>query len=155
MTRQLAIRLLASILFSLSLSAHASATQSSYKSELQAMAGTWLPVSTENNGYQASAQDLEGTLWTRDKEGKWTMSRHGKPVVFWAVKAIDAGKMPKWIDIEVMDGSYKGVVYKGIYELDRDVLRICFALPDNGVRPSTFSAARGTINACSEFRRVH
>ncbi|MFT3898301.1 MAG: TIGR03067 domain-containing protein [Thermomonas sp.] len=155
MTRQLAIRLLASLLFPLSLSASASTTQNSYKSELQAMAGTWLPVSAENNGYKATAQDLQGAVWKRDRDGNWTMWREGKAVVSWAVKGIDAEKIPKWIDIEVMDGSYKGVVYKGIYELGRDTLRICFALPDKGIRPSTFSAARGTINACSEFRRVH
>ena len=119
------------------------------------MAGTWLPVLAENNGIKATAQDLHETVWKRDRDGNWTMWRGEHAVVFWAVKEIDAEKMPKQIDIEVVDGTYKGVVYKGIYELDRDVLRICFALPDKGIRPTTFSAARGTINACSEFRRVN
>ena len=57
-------------------------------------------------------------------------------------------------DIEVTAGVYKGVVYLGIYELDGDTLRICFALPDRPERPTDFSAARGTVRALAEFKRV-
>jgi uncharacterized protein (TIGR03067 family) len=124
-----------------------------FKKELKAMAGTWRPISAENNGYQASAEDLKGILWFRDADGKWTARRGDKNVVEWAVKKIDATKNPKTIDMEITAGPYKGVVYQGIYELDGDTLRICFALPDRDVRPTEFSASKGTIRALSEFKR--
>jgi uncharacterized protein (TIGR03067 family) len=121
--------------------------------ELKALAGSWRPVSTENNGYKSSEGDLDGILWIRDADGKWTARRDGKTIVEWAVKRIDPTKNPKSIDIEVTAGAYKGVVYLGIYELDGDTLRICFALPDRAERPTEFSASKGSIRALSEFKR--
>jgi uncharacterized protein (TIGR03067 family) len=52
-----------------------------------------------------------------------------------------------------MAGEYKGIVYLGIYELDGDTLRLCFALPDRPVRPSEFSASKGSVRALTEFKR--
>ena len=121
--------------------------------ELKALAGTWRPVSAENNGYTATEGYLDEDIWIRDANGRWTMQRDGKPVVEWIVRNIDLTKNPKTIDIEVAAGTYKGVVYLGIYELDGDTLRICFALPDKPVRPTEFSAARGSIRALTEFKR--
>jgi uncharacterized protein (TIGR03067 family) len=121
--------------------------------ELKALAGTWRPISAENNGYKTSGEDLKGDLWIRDADGKWTLRRGGKTVVEWAAKNIDATKNPKTVDIEITAGAYKGVVYLGIYELDGDTLRICFALPDRAVRPTEFSASKGTIRALTEFKR--
>ena len=124
-----------------------------FTKELKALAGTWRPVSTENNGYKASEEDLKGNRWIRDVDGRWTMRRGDKTVVEWAVKKIDATKNPKTIDIEITAGAYKGVVYLGIYELDGDTLRICFALPDRDERPTEFSASKGSIRALSAFKR--
>ncbi len=124
-----------------------------FTKELKALAGTWRPVSSENNGFKSSAEDLEGLVWIRDEDGRWTMQRGGRPVVQWAVKAIDTTKTPKTIDIEVMADEYKGMVYLGIYELDGDTLRICLALPDRPERPTEFSAGHGTLSALSEFKR--
>jgi uncharacterized protein (TIGR03067 family) len=125
-----------------------------FTKELKALAGTWRPISAENNGYRASEEDLKGTVWIRDADGKWTMRRDGKTVVEWAVQKIDATNNPKTIDIEITAGGYKGVVYLGIYELEGDTLRICFALPDRDERPTEFSATQGSIRALSEFKRV-
>jgi uncharacterized protein (TIGR03067 family) len=124
-----------------------------FTKELKALAGTWRPIFTENNGYKSSPEDLKGILWIRDADGKWTARRGDKTVVEWAVKKIDATKNPKTIDLEITAGEYKGVVYLGIYELDGDTLRICFALPDRAERPTEFSASKGTVRALSEFKR--
>lgn len=124
-----------------------------FTKELKALAGTWRPVSAENNGFKASQADLQGIRWIRDPDGKWEMRRGGKTVVGWTVKKIDATKTPRAIDIEVATGEHKGVVYLGIYELDGDTLRICFALPDRPVRPTGFAAGKGSVCALSEFKR--
>ena len=120
----------------------ASSPDEAMTNQLKAMAGTWEPVSAENNGVKASQADLAGTVWVRRTDGRWTMQRGGKTIVEWSVKAIDPRKSPKTIDLEVSAGTYRGVVYPGIYELEGDTLRICFALPDKPQRPTEFNAAK-------------
>ena len=121
--------------------------------ELEALAGSWRPVAAENNGYKSSEREFMGIHWTRDAEGMWTMWRGGEAVVEWAVKTIDPTQSPKAIDIQVIGGPYRGTVYLGIYELDGDVLRICFALPDKPERPTDFSAAKGSLRALAVFKK--
>ena len=123
------------------------------KKELKAMAGTWSPVSAENNGFKVPEDGLKDTRRALDAEGKWTMRRGEETVLQWKVKTLDPTKTPKAIDIEVASGSHKGVVYLGIYELEGDTLRICFAMPDRPVRPTDFSAGKGSVRALSEFKR--
>lgn len=126
------------------------------KKELKAMAGTWRPVSAENNGFRVSEDDLENRRRVLDVDGKWSTREGDKTVVEWKVKSLDPTKTPKAIDIEVASGEYKGMVYLAIYELDGDTLRICFAMPDRPVRPTEFSAGNGSVRALSVFKReVH
>jgi uncharacterized protein (TIGR03067 family) len=124
------------------------------KKELKAMAGTWKPVSAENNGFKALEADLKDTRRSLSADGKWSMRRGDKIVLEWAVKTLDPAKKPKQIDIEVTSGEHKGVVYLAIYEIDGDTLRLCFAMPDRPVRPTEFSAGQGSARALSEFKRV-
>jgi uncharacterized protein (TIGR03067 family) len=149
------MKLVLLLLASISLSnAFGDAAPDAATTQLRALAGTWQPVSAENNGVPASVGQLTGRVWIRRPDGRWTMLLDGKAVVEWTIKAIDSKKSPKTIDIEISAGAYKGVVYLGIYELKGDTLRICFALPDKPVRPTDFSAARGSVRALTEFRRV-
>ena len=127
--------------------------EDAFRAEMKAMAGTWRPISTENNGNKASEQILKDIRWARDADGKWTMQRDGKAVLEWTVRRIDATKKPKTIDLEVTSGSYKGQVYRGIYELDGDTLRVCLAQPESTERPTEFSARKGSNSALSEFKR--
>ena len=117
------------------------------------MAGTWRPVFAKNNGFKVPEDHLKDTRRVLDANGKWSMRQGEKTVVEWKVKSLDPTKTPKAIDIEVASGEHKGVVYLGIYELDGDTLRICFAMPDRPVRPTEFSAGKGSVRALSEFKR--
>jgi uncharacterized protein (TIGR03067 family) len=125
-----------------------------FTKELKAMAGTWNPIAAENNGYKSTEENLRDTRWIRDPDGNWAFQRDDKTVLKWVVKKIDATKKPKAIDIEVATGEHQGTIYRGIYELDGDTLRICFALPDRAERPTEFSARKGSNCALSEFKRV-
>ena len=125
-----------------------------FTKELKAMAGTWRPISAENNGNKSPEDILKETRWIRDANGKWAFQRGDKTVLEWTVRKIDATKRPKTIDVEVTAGPHKGMVYQGIYELDGDTLRICFAMPERTERPTEFSARKGSNSALSEFRRV-
>jgi uncharacterized protein (TIGR03067 family) len=121
--------------------------------ELEALAGSWRPVAAENNGNKSSERELMGRHWIRDAQGMWTMWRDGSAVVEWAVTAIDPTQNPKAIDVQVIAGPHRGTIYLGIYELDGDVLRLCFAVPDKPERPTDFSAAKGTARALAVLER--
>ena len=124
-----------------------------FTKELKAMAGTWRSVFAENNGNKTSEEMLKEIRWIRDADGKWAMQRDDKTVLEWTVRKIDGIKKPKTIDLEVTVGHHKGVVYRGIYELDGDTLRVCLAQPESAERPSEFSAHKGSNFALSEFKR--
>jgi uncharacterized protein (TIGR03067 family) len=117
------------------------------------MAGTWRPIATENNGNKASEETLKEIRWARGADGKWAMQRDGKTVLEWTVTRIDPTKKPKTIDLEVTFGSHEGQVYRGIYELDGDTLRVCLGQPERAERPTGFSARKGSNSALSAFKR--
>ena len=123
--------------------------------ELKSLSGNWRPIFAQNNGFKATESDLKGMHWVRNANGHWLMQRGDKTVLRWEIKKIDATKKPKTIDIEITDGPYKGIVYLGIYDAEGDTSQICFALPDRPVRPTEFSAAEGTVRACTTFKRVN
>ena len=128
-------------------------TEEGVKRELKARGGERRTIYTEKKGKKGTEGSMAGMLWTGEADGKWTARRDGKVQVEWAAKRIDPTQNPKTVDIEVMAGAYKGVVYLGIYELEGDTLRSCFAMPDRPERPTDFSAAKGTVRAFSEFTR--
>ena len=124
-----------------------------FTKELKAMAGTWRSVFAENNGNKTSEEMLKEIRWIRDADGKWAMQRDDKTVLEWTVRKIDTTKKPKTIDLEVTLGSHQGQVYRGIYELDGDTLRVCLAQPERAERPTEFSGRKGSNSALSEFKR--
>ena len=123
-----------------------------FRKELKAMAGTWRPISAENNGNKTPEEILKEIRWVRDADGKWAMQRDDKTVLEWTVRKIDTTKKPKTIDLEVTLGSHQGQAYRGIYELDGDTLRVCLAMPESE-RPTEFSGRKGSNSALSEFKR--
>jgi uncharacterized protein (TIGR03067 family) len=154
MPRRAALLLATAIILAGLPNAYCEAQEDAVKMEMKALAGMWRPVSAENNGFKVSEASLKDTRRYFDADGNWTMRRGDETVLEWKAKALDPTKTPKTIDIEVVSGSYKGVVYLGIYELDGDTLRICFAMPDRPVRPTEFTADAGSVRALSEFKRV-
>ena len=141
------------LLAGIGLPAAADPPADAFAKELKAMAGTWRPVSAENNGNMSPEGDLKELRWIRDEAGKWALQRSDKTVLEWTVRRIDATKKPKTIDIEVTGGPHKGTIYQGIYELDGDTLRVCLAQPESAERPTEFSARKGSGFALSEFKR--
>ncbi|RDI48098.1 TIGR03067 domain-containing protein [Aquicella lusitana] len=69
--------------------------------------------------------------------GGFPKSKTGKIVV-------DATATPHTIDLIPDEGPYKGKAFKGIYELDHDILKLNFAFPDKP-RPTSFTAQQGEV----------
>lgn len=68
-----------------------------------------------------------------------------------AVK-IDPAKKPKTIDLTPADGRNKGKTFEGIYQLEGDTLKCCFAAPGTE-RPKDFSTKAGSRTVLLSFQR--
>ena len=103
--------------------------------------GKWLVISVERDGkaddaLKGGVRVIAGEKYTlSDKNGKAT------PGTF----KIDPTKKPKTIDMIPAEGQYKGKTLLGIYEIDSQTLKICFAEPGKE-RPTAF-ASKGAVLA--------
>jgi uncharacterized protein (TIGR03067 family) len=62
-------------------------------------------------------------------------------------------KTPKTIDYEFTDGHDKNKTYLGIYEIEGDTLKDCFA-PPGDERAKEFAAKVGSNHTLITYRRV-
>jgi uncharacterized protein (TIGR03067 family) len=110
--------------------------------ELAKLKGKWDITSVERDGkamdtFKDGARDIDGA--------KYTMTSKAGAKFIGAFK-IDPSKKPKVMDLMPEDGQYKGKTLLGIYELDGDTLKICFAEPGKD-RPTEFSSKNGCVLA--------
>ncbi len=113
--------------------------------------GEWSMVSGEANGVSMP----EATVMTGKrvaKEGKTTISFGGR-IYFKAKYRIDPTKKPKAIDYTMTEGPTKGKTHLGIYELDGDTVKFCFAAPGKD-RPTEFTAKEGSQQTLSVWKRL-
>jgi uncharacterized protein (TIGR03067 family) len=109
------------------------------KKEKEALKGKWTIVSVERDGkavdmWKDGVRLVEGdnyTLTTKDGDS------------FKGTFTVDPAKVPKAIDFSPTGGQYKGKTLRGIYEIDGDMLKICFAEPDKD-RPTEFTSKSGS-----------
>src|SRR5262249_51399603 len=66
--------------------------------------------------------------------------------------AINPASKPKTIDYEMTDGPTKGKKQLGIYELDGDTFKACFAAPGDD-RPADFTSKAGDRRTLSVWKR--
>jgi len=97
--------------------------------------GEWVVVSGQENGKEVPAEKVKGMKMTVNQDRITVDEGKGKRVMNYK---LDATQTPKAIDMTTVEGSDKGKMSQGIYELDGDKLKICFAMPDKE-RPKNFS----------------
>jgi uncharacterized protein (TIGR03067 family) len=81
---------------------------------------------------------------------RWSLIRGGDESAF--VDRINSFKLPKTVDITVTSDETKDHTFLGIYEIDGDVVRLCYAR-FGGTRPMTFSSEKGAGHTLIELRR--
>jgi uncharacterized protein (TIGR03067 family) len=124
--------------------------QDAANNEMAQLEGTWSMVAGQANG-QAMSEELVKTGKRVAKDGETTISI-GARILFKAKFTIDVTKKPKTIDYAMTEGPTKGKTQLGIYELDGDTVKFCFAAPGND-RPTEFTAKEGSQRTLSVWKR--
>jgi uncharacterized protein (TIGR03067 family) len=113
--------------------------------------GEWSMVSGEIDGQPLPAEYVKGAKRVA-RDGETTVMIGGR-LFMKAHYTIDLGKKPKAIDYAMTDGPTKGKTQLGIYELDGDTVKFCFAAPGKE-RPKEFTTAEGSGRTLSVWKRT-
>jgi uncharacterized protein (TIGR03067 family) len=121
------------------------------KKDMAALQGEWSMVSGIADG-QAIDDGMRKQM-KRICKGDELSVTLGEQVIMKAKIALDPFGKPKTIDYDVTDGPNKGKKLLGIYELDGDTIKSCFA-PPGAERPTDFTSKPGDKHTFSVWKRV-
>jgi uncharacterized protein (TIGR03067 family) len=128
----------------------ADAPQDAAKAEMARLEGEWSMVSGEIDR-QPLPEEMVKTAKRVAKDGETTVTIGGQ--LFMKAKfTVDPTKKPKAIDYEFTGGPTKGKKQLGIYELDGDTAKFCFASPGQD-RPTDFTTKEGSGRTLSVWKR--
>jgi uncharacterized protein (TIGR03067 family) len=120
------------------------------KKDLEKLQGDWSMVSSEHTGQKLPDEAVKE--YTRTiKDGQVTVFVSGKAVVEATIK-IDPTKKPKTMDVTYTSGDNKDKTMPGIYEIDGDTCKVCFA-PVDKERPTEFGAKEGTDHVVTVWKK--
>jgi uncharacterized protein (TIGR03067 family) len=119
---------------------------------LKPLQGTWTATTAESDGKAADAVVRHRLFFTGDRFQIW--SKDGKLVYAGSVRVNPSAK-PASVDFKQTQGALKGKMWKGIYVLDGDTLKICDNAPNlKAPRPAAFEAKRGSGYILITFERT-
>lgn len=119
--------------------------------EMARLEGEWSMVSGEADGIMMPRETVVAGKRVA-KAGEVAITFGGQPY-FKAKITIDPSKKPKTIDYSMTEGPTKGKTHLGIYELDGETVKFCFAAPGKD-RPTEFSSKEGSQWTLSVWKRV-
>jgi uncharacterized protein (TIGR03067 family) len=133
-------RMLTATVLALGLSA-AAADEKAEKDELARFDGVWKGVSVVEDGKEMPKAEAEAVRLTVAGE-KYTLKVGDQEIE--GTHKLDPTTKPKRIDAVRTKGPQKGEKMVGIYELDGDTFRVCFAAAGKADRPTEFKSAAGS-----------
>ena len=110
------------------------------------LAGAWRATASAEAGQNLADNHLRHLRFVIS--GKEVTAFYGDSAFMKGTFTIDPRKMPMSIDLKSTFGLHAGKSLEGIYELDKDVIKICFAEP-GGKRPQDFAST--SANKASFF----
>jgi uncharacterized protein (TIGR03067 family) len=111
------------------------------RSDLEKLQGTWLLVAMENDGEDVPAEDFKDYKSVYE-ENRLTLLA-GDRVRRRGIVTLEPSRRIKAINTWDQDGPYADQTVPGIYELEGDTLKLCFARPGEE-RPKAFTTKSGT-----------
>ncbi|HYT93395.1 MAG TPA: TIGR03067 domain-containing protein [Gemmataceae bacterium] len=111
---------------------------------LKKIQGTWRFVAKEVDGKPRPAEQVAKLTITFTGD-KWSVREDGK-VVQAGTHKFDPSKKPAQVDAAVTAGEGKGSTMLGIYELQGDMMKVCFD-PQGKERPTSLTAKTGQFAA--------
>jgi uncharacterized protein (TIGR03067 family) len=117
------------------------------KSELE---GTWVLVSFERDGKVVKPSTETRAIITQNK----FVIKTGETVVAAGTFKVDPSKQPKASETTYTEGMEKGKTFKGIYELNGDMLKLCRAGTPDDERPTEFKSKEGSKQFVAIYRRA-
>lgn len=117
----------------------AGAPEDAVKKEMGRLQGKWTVVSMERDG---DSLRISGDRCRVITDNKYTLSVHIGVTVEGTFK-LDPTANPKTIETTQSAGPFKGQEMLGIYELDGDTLKLCYA-PPGKERPAEFATKPGS-----------
>jgi len=120
------------------------------KQDLAKLQGEWTMVSGSADG-QPMPDDMLKQM-KRVCKGDETTATMGGQLFIKAKITLDPSKTPKTIDYVMLDGFTKGKTQLGIYEVDGDTFKSCFAAP-GAERPTDFVSKPGDRRTLSVWKR--
>jgi uncharacterized protein (TIGR03067 family) len=103
--------------------------------DLDKLQGTWQLVAMEVEGHEVPAEELGGR--TAEYRGNRLLLRAGDAVRRRGLVTLDPSRNPKAVNTWDQDGPFEDQTVPGIYELDGETLKVCFARPGEP-RPKEF-----------------
>jgi uncharacterized protein (TIGR03067 family) len=120
------------------------------KKDLAALQGEWSMVSGSADG-QPMPEEMLKQMKRVCKGDELTVTL-GDRTFLKAKITIDPSAKPKTIDYDMTEGANKGKKQLGIYELDGDTFKSCFAAP-GAERPTEFTGKPGEKRTVSVWKR--
>ena len=120
------------------------------KKDLALLQGEWSMVSGSADG-QPMPEQMRAQM-KRVCKGDETTTTMGGQIFIKAKITMDASKSPKTIDYEMIEGVTKGQKQLGIYEVNEETFKSCFAKP-GAERPTDFSGKSGDGHTLSVWKR--
>jgi uncharacterized protein (TIGR03067 family) len=120
------------------------------KKEMARLEGEWSMVSGEIDRQPMPPEFLKGAR--RVARGDETTVTINGQLFIKARFTIDPAKKPRTINYTMTGGPTKGKTQLGIYELDGDTVKFCFAAPGKE-RPTEFTTAEGSGRTLSVWKR--
>src|SRR5262245_51285811 len=115
--------------------------------DLKKLVGTWEEVSNIADGKKKSADEIKNSQVVITADGKWEASKDGTVILRGSVK-LDPSKSPRAAEWK-LEGFDMPVF--GIYEVDGDTWKHCFALEK---RPTEFGSKEGSGVTYIVLKRV-
>jgi len=119
--------------------------------DFQDLQGTWQVTSVTSDGKDIPAEEIKG-FKVRIQGDKYTLEVD-KQVLEEGQLKVDSSQKPKTIDSIAATGANKGKSQRGIYEVEGDNLKICFAPPGKDQRPTELASKPGSLNELSVYKK--